>query len=153
MKTVCEPNQCAGCVACVEICPRNAIRIEENLAAFNAIITDACIDCGACHKVCQRNHPAVSVKSKVWYQGWAKKDEVRKAESSGGFAAALVESFISDGGYVCSCAFENGRFGFTLVNSIEELKRFAGLKYVKSNPEGVYKAVQKKLKEGAKVFL
>lgn len=152
MKTVCEANQCAGCMACVEICSRNAIRIEDSMVAFNAVITDACIDCGACHKVCQRNHPAVSVKPKVWYQGWAKKDEVRKAGSSGGFAVALAESFISDGGYVCSCAFGNGRFRFKLVNSIEELERFAGSKYVKSNPKGVYTAIRNKLKEGAKVL-
>lgn len=152
MKTVCEADQCAGCMACVEICPRNAIRIEDSLKAFNATITDACIDCGACHRVCQRNHPASFVEPKIWYQGWAKKDEVRKAGSSGGFATALAEAFIRDGGYVCSCVFENGQFGFTLVNSTDELKRFAGSKYVKSNPEGAYTAVRKKLKEGTKVL-
>lgn len=152
LKTVCETNQCAGCMACVEVCPRNAIRIEDSLVAFNATITDACIDCGACHRVCQWNHPAAFYKPMVWYQGWAKKDETRKEGSSGGFAAALAELFIRDGGYVCSCVFENGRFGFTLVNRTEELNRFAGSKYVKSNPEGAYKAIRERLKEGDKVL-
>lgn len=152
MKTVCEVDQCAGCMACMEMCPQNAIRIEDSLKAFNAIITDACIDCGACHRLCQRNCPAAFLKPLIWYQGWAKNDEVRKAGSSGGVATALAEAFIRDGGYVCSCVFENGRFRFTLVNSTDELKRFAGSKYVKSNPEGVYKAIRERLKTGDKVL-
>ena len=59
MKTVCQLNQCAGCMACVDICPKGAITIEDNLAAYNAVIDEnKCIGCNACHKVCQSNYPA-----------------------------------------------------------------------------------------------
>ena len=59
MKTVCELNKCAGCMACVDICPKGAISIEDNLSAYNAVIDkDKCIGCNICHKVCQSNYPA-----------------------------------------------------------------------------------------------
>ena len=29
MRTVCKTNKCVGCHACEELCPKNAIRIED----------------------------------------------------------------------------------------------------------------------------
>lgn len=40
MKTVCKPNQCAGCKACIDICKKNAISIMDSLSHLNAAIDE-----------------------------------------------------------------------------------------------------------------
>lgn len=153
MKTVCELDQCAGCMACVDICPKEAIRIEDTLSAYNAVIAeDKCIGCNTCHKVCQSNYPAQLMSPIKWYQGWAEDEYIRKSSSSGGIATALSFAFIKTGGCVYSCCFENGEFRFKKAVKESEIKHFTGSKYVKSNPAGCYKAVQNDLKNGERVL-
>jgi len=41
-------EKCTGCGACVDICPVNAIKIENE----KAIISEECVDCGACVEQC-----------------------------------------------------------------------------------------------------
>ena len=152
MKTVCEKNMCAGCMACVEVCPKSAITIKDELKHYNAIIGNSCIDCGACQKVCQNNYPAECIEPQQWYQGWANDNNIRMNGSSGGFAMALAYGFVRNVGTVCSCAFVNGAFVFRFADTETELKKFAGSKYVKSNPQGIYKKVREKLKNGEKIL-
>lgn len=153
MKTVCELNQCAGCMACEDICPKGAITIEDNLVAYNAVINEnKCIDCDACHKVCQSNHPVKRISPIKWYQGWAEVSDVRKYSSSGGIATAVSQAFIETGGIVCSCTFHGGAFIFEFAEKIDDLKKFTGSKYVKSNPKGIYKSVKEYLKSGREVL-
>ena len=40
MKTVCTKDNCTGCMACVESCPKNAIKIVDELDSYNAIINE-----------------------------------------------------------------------------------------------------------------
>lgn len=153
MKTVCEKNKCAGCMACVEICPMDAIKIKDDLSAYNANIDEEkCINCGACTKVCQKNHPYPSIQPMKWYQGWAKDESIREKSSSGGFATAIAKSFAASNGIVCSCVFQNGEFTFGFAETEQEVDKFTGSKYVKSNPKGVYKKINELLKEDRKVL-
>lgn len=153
MKTVCEKDKCAGCMACIDICPKKAISIEDAWVSYNAIINkEVCIECGLCHKVCQSLHPSIAIKPQSWYQGWAKSVDIRKKCSSGGLATEIARSFIADGGIVCGCVFRNGWFGFETAETEEELKKFVGSKYVKSAPIGIYKLIKAKLKNNQKVF-
>lgn len=153
MKTVCGINMCAGCMACVNKCPREAINIVDNMKHFNAIIDEKkCIECGLCEKVCpQTNTPEKNDPIK-WYEGWTNDDIIRSHSSSGGAAASIAKAFIDDGGYVCSCLFEGGAFIFRITNMEDSAKRFAGSKYVKSNPGNVYKEIDELLKAGRKVL-
>ena len=41
-------NKCTGCGVCVDICPVEAIRIENG----KAVIGDECTECGACAAEC-----------------------------------------------------------------------------------------------------
>ncbi len=41
-------EKCTGCGTCTEVCPSEAIWIENG----KATITLECIDCGACPRVC-----------------------------------------------------------------------------------------------------
>ena len=44
-----DKEKCTGCEDCVESCPVEAIKVEDNLAGVDE---DACIDCGACESEC-----------------------------------------------------------------------------------------------------
>lgn len=153
MKTVCEKNLCAGCMACVEKCPKSAIEIRDNMRAYNAVIDEnKCIACGACYKVCQVNDFNEFQEPIYWKQGWAKQDTIRKNASSGGIATAIEFAFIKKGGCVCSCVFEEGNFRFKVTDDANDVKAFSGSKYVKSNPQNVYKEIRNRLKKGQYVL-
>ena len=153
MKTVCETDRCTGCMACKDICSQNAIEIKDSIRAYNAVIdTDKCISCGACYRVCQVNCPISLNKPSRWYQGWAQDDNVRKNSSSGGIAAAIEKGFVLNNGEVCSCLFSDGKFHFQMVSTLDEINKFAGSKYVKSNPTGCYHEFKKVLSKGKKVL-
>ena len=146
MKTVCKENMCTGCMACVDVCPKSAIKMSDSLNAYNAIIdTDKCIECDSCFRVCQNNNNLSFNKSIAWFQGWAKDEKIRGASSSGGIATELIKTFLLNYGTVCSCVFKNGVFGFEFAENISEYDKFKGSKYVKSNPEGIYRKVKQKL--------
>ena len=153
MKTVCNIDHCAGCMACVDVCPKSAIEIVDHLHTYNAVIDEGkCVNCDLCHQVCQQNElPDLSPQQK-WYQGWAADDAIRSRSSSGGVATALALSFVADGGVVCSCLFEKGEFKFQLADTEEAVLRSAGSKYVKSNPQGCYKKIKKLLQAEKKVL-
>lgn len=131
-------------MACLGKCHQNAITIKSEIECYNAMINETlCVNCNACRNVCPRNDKKLALKYPIsWFQGWAKKNDIRKASTSGGVASAIMSAFIKAGGYVCSCYFDNGRFIFKVSSNEEDIPRFAGSKYVKSDPTGVYKAVQ-----------
>ena len=153
MKTVCALDKCTGCTACVNICPRNAISIIDTMISLNAVIEDdKCIECNACEKGCHINHPVEKYEPIKWYQGWSSDSNIRLSSSSGGVAASIERTFINEGGYVCSCIFSEGEFVYYITNKLEDVGKFKGSKYVKSNPVGVYKEIKELLCQGNKVL-
>ncbi len=152
MSTVCGEDKCAGCMMCISLCTHNAIRVIDGLKSYNAVIDpEKCVDCGLCHNLCPQNIPPKLQTPVEWYQGWAE-DSMRKNSSSGGAAAAVSQAFINRGGIVCSCIFSNGEFQFSFADSVKEIKKFTGSKYVKSNPRGIYPAVKELLRSGKNVL-
>lgn len=153
MKTVCEINKCSGCMACIDICSRNAIEIEDSMNTYNAVINPLkCVNCNMCHRVCQNNTIPTLSKPKEWYQGWAKDKKIRERSSSGGFATAIAKGFVRTGGIVYSCTFDQGVFSFAAASKIDEVDKFTGSKYIKSNPSGVYNHVKSLLQNNNKVL-
>lgn len=147
MNTVCEKDMCTGCMACIEICPKNAISIRDLLDTYNAVIDEKkCIECNACHHICQICNPVEKVVSKSWIQGWSRNEVIRKRAASGGFATELSSTIIKNNGIVYSCVFKDGEFTYQSASTLEELKQFSGSKYVKSNPYGIYKPIREILK-------
>ncbi|MBN2189429.1 MAG: 4Fe-4S binding protein [Chitinispirillaceae bacterium] len=43
-----DVQKCTGCGKCVEICPLEAIKIENG----KAVVTDNCAECGSCIGAC-----------------------------------------------------------------------------------------------------
>ena len=151
--TVCMHNMCNGCMACITACKKKAITIKDDLKAYNAYIdTDKCVNCGLCEKVCPRNTKVATTVPIKWGQGWANDEEERGKSSSGGYATAIMKAFSHNDGYVVSCSFENGIFGFSVANTPDECNKFRGSKYVKSNPIKAYNLVLNLLRDEKKVL-
>lgn len=153
MKTVCKENTCVGCMLCAEICPVDAITVNDGMKAYNAVIDETkCISCNACFSKCQNNHAPSFSSALSWQQGWANDEAVRNRSTSGGIASALILKMLETGGVVCSCAFKDGNFSFLFCETKDELPHYAGSKYVKSNAFGVYKKIASLLRSGRKVL-
>lgn len=45
-----EVKLCAGCGACIAVCPNDAIILNEDIIAV--VDDDKCVDCGACIDEC-----------------------------------------------------------------------------------------------------
>lgn len=147
-ETVCEKSKCCGCYACESICPRQAITVKDEIQYMLPEIDGSrCIRCGLCYKVCPNHQKNDFVRPIKWYQGWAKEQGIREKSSSGGAAQVISRSFIEKGGYVCSCLFQNGQFEFQVTNSVSDLTKFSGSKYVKSNPKSCYSDIIRVLKD------
>ena len=153
MKTVCEFNKCTGCMACIDICPKHAVEIKDDLQTYKAVIDETlCIECNACYQVCQNHSPAFFKQPLGWKQGWVQNELIREQASSGGLATEIARAFVAQGGIAFSCVFEKGTFGFSSADKEEDVKKFAGSKYIKSNPAGIYKQILSQLKSGRKVL-
>ena len=44
-----DAEQCTACESCIDACPSEAIKMEEDKAVIDA---DACVDCGVCVDEC-----------------------------------------------------------------------------------------------------
>lgn len=153
MRTVCELNQCTGCMACMEICPVNAISIRDSIRFYNACIDmEKCINCNCCHSVCPVDTPSKLTAPSLWKQGWASDPMIRESAASGGIASAIELSFVEQGGIVYSCLFQDGKFRFGKAEDPVKVRQFTGSKYVKSSPEGIYKDIRRLLNNGRKVL-
>jgi Fe-S-cluster-containing hydrogenase component 2 len=44
-----DKSKCTGCGSCVEVCPVEAVAVNDGMAAVDA---ELCVECGACVDAC-----------------------------------------------------------------------------------------------------
>jgi len=105
-------ESCTGCCGCYNVCPRNAISMEENVEGFvyPNIDLSKCTECGLCKKKCQKLNGSdfdnnMSVVQKAFY-GWHNNETVRFKSSSGGIFSALAERCLEKNGIVFGAAYD-----------------------------------------------
>lgn len=155
-----NPNDCCGCGACVAICPKKCISMQNNEEGFlyPSVDITKCIDCGLCNKVCSwENKPELLdrlVKPSV-YAAWNLDENVRRNSSSGGIFSAIAEKIFEQDGIVIGAAYVDDfkKVKHILINSPNNIYMLRGSKYVQSEvaPE-VYNAIKCGLKEGKKIL-
>lgn len=148
--------ECAGCRMCEQICPKNAIKMEEDEEGFLRPVVDEnlCINCGLCIKRCpQRNEVEKSRENQTAYAAKIKNIDTLKNSSSGGVFSVLANEYIKNKGKVYGAAYdENFNVMHIGVDTLEGLKKIRGSKYVQSNTLDTYSNVKKDLQEGKQVL-
>lgn len=155
MINITKKEECAGCYACVNICPANCIIMEIDNEGFwyPVVEVDKCTNCNLCDKVCPIiNKPTVK-NEPLAYSCFNKNEEIRLKSSSGGIFTLIAEEIIAEGGVVFGARFDNDfKVIHDFVDNLEDLSLFVGSKYVQSKIGETYKTAKNYLKQGRKVL-
>lgn len=153
-------KHCYGCELCKNICPKNAIEMQENDNGFlNPVINmKKCIHCGLCEKKClYLNERTVDNKIDKNNESFAiqiKDKGNLKKSSSGGFFYEIATNFIKNGGYVSGCVWDDNMLPKHIVsNQLEDIKKMQGSKYVQSDLSNVFKEIQKIIDKNQVMFV
>ena len=150
-------KSCCGCSACVQKCPKNAIKMVEDEEGFFYPVIDKrkCINCGLCQKVC----PAINFKSNIdagFPVAYAVKNKDNNDlihSSSGGMFSVLAKMVLQNNGVVYGAAYDkNNKVIHIGIDSEKELKKLQGSKYVQSDINNSYINVERNLKSGKLVL-
>ena len=139
-------EDCCGCTACANICPKGAITMKEDNEGFlyPTIDKEKCIQCGLCKKICPiLNKQKFNDFKQKAYLFQNKNEETRKDSTSGGFFSAIAEYVIKNNGIVIGASFdENWKVKHTEARNIEEISKFRKSKYVQSDLRDIYKKIK-----------
>jgi coenzyme F420-reducing hydrogenase beta subunit len=154
-KTVLElinHEECTGCLACVSMCPFDALSSGSNQDGFYSPVLDesACKGCNICIKFCPVHAtPANASKNDAppVCNAFMADDATRFRASSGGAFPIIAKEIILKSGSVVGAAF-NDDFSVSLcmINKLDDLPLLLKSKYVQSNAEGIYAKVHSVLK-------
>lgn len=155
MNAIKGKDQCCGCGACVQKCPKQCISLHADIEGFlyPQVDTDTCIDCGLCEVVCPFVLPYDKREPVQTLAAINTDEEIRLRSSSGGIFTILAEKIINEGGVVFGARFDD-EWQVTLdyTETLDGIAAFCGSKYVQARTGDTYKQCDTFLKEGRKVL-
>lgn len=149
-------EDCCGCAACVQICPKKCFSLLEDEQGFLYPLgnNNICIECGLCERVCpiinkwETKQPIQIKASKN------KNDFERNASSSGGIFVLLAKKTIATGnGVVFGACFDDDwsvKHGYT--ETLDGILAFQGSKYIQSKIGDTYIKAKDFLDQGRNVL-
>lgn len=155
MEKIIDKDKCCGCLACVSICPKNAINVIEDENGFKEPYIDQskCIDCKLCVNTCPRNKfESYNSKTPKAYACYSLDEEIRKNSSSGGLFPIIARYILNNNGTVYGAAIQNNIAKHIRINSLDDLELLMGSKYVQSDTNGIYEMVKEDLKQNINVL-
>lgn len=145
MEKVIDKNKCTGCTACMNICPKNAISMEEDKEGFKhpVIDQDKCINCGLCQKTCPVLNTNSNISLNECYVGFNNNEEERLNASSGSIFSLVANYVLENNGIVIGAAFdENNVLKHIAISNKNELVKLKKSKYVQSDLNNIFKSVK-----------
>lgn len=154
-----DKKDCCGCGACVNVCSKKAITMQpdEYGYLYPHINMEVCIKCGACKKVCAYQDTGIQGRKplSVFVAANRNREQIM-ASASGGVFSAVATKFLQEGGVVfgSTLTFENGHANphHISIETMDDLPKLQGSKYVQSNIGECYKEVQTLLRLGRNVL-
>lgn len=150
-----QKQECCGCRACYNICPKKAITMSPDEKGFLYPVIDRnkCIDCGLCVKVCDFRAFTPTDLTPDCYAVKHKDENEIATSRSGAFFIALAQSILDKKGVVFGCTIENSRYVFLRwTDTREGINAFKGSKYVQSDTRDTFRECADFLKEGRVVL-
>lgn len=153
-------EDCCGCNACGDICPKGAIsyRVDEEGFWYPAVDRALCVDCGLCERACPCLHSAELKKNdlpeSVCYAAEHKNLEVVFDSTSGGMFSALAEAMYRAHGFVGGAVFNEDLSVSQFISADKkDLPRLRSSKYLQSRADGFYREIKRLLVAGEKVLV
>lgn len=158
MVTIKDKQNCCGCSACVQVCPKQCISLKEDTEGFlyPDVHPELCISCGLCNKVCpiesDKTDQSEIFKGQAYYAINNNLQE-RLDSSSGGIFTLIAKKLLLDGGIIIGCAFDEEYMAHHIVISdVSEISRLQGSKYLQSRIENTYTITKRELDAGRTVL-
>lgn len=149
-------DKCTGCTACMNICPKAAIRMVEDQAGFTYPNIDEglCIDCGKCVSVCPAAAAQSAEKTRVnAYYGAMTDAQVVKSSSSGGAFTLMAQYVLAGNGLVCGAALNYETMDLVYSSTDDcDLDTLRRSKYIASQPREIFKEIKKQVDTGRTVL-
>ena len=143
---------CTGCGVCVKACMRKCIYIKKNKEGFYEAIEDKskCINCGICKDVCYKYFDELTNKEYSIYESsgflaYSNNKKIRRESSSGGIATEISKWGVENGYNICGASYnyEENITKHIILNSVDEIKRISGSKYMPSYTLDAFKKLDK----------
>lgn len=117
------------------------------------IDNNSCTDCGICQSVCPMLVDPPKSLEPMAFAAWTHDEATRKDSSSGGVFSALMHLTLQQGGVIFGAAFDaTMTLQHQSAESVQDVTKFRGSKYVQSIIGNVYQSVDKYLAHGRKVL-
>jgi len=145
-------QNCTGCAACASICPTYSIVMCRNKEGFLQPRIDSrmCIECHKCERSCQIVSSitySIDFETQV-YAAINRDEDIRKKSSSGGVFYALAKWIIEQGGAVFGASFEGYYLKHQYIETLLDVEKMMGSKYIQSEIGDSYKKAKQFLKDG-----
>ena len=150
-----QKSECFGCEACVQVCSKKAIVMQEDNEGFRYphIDNDLCINCGLCKKVCPAEKmPEASKDDKYAFGGYHRSNKVRHFSTSGGAFTAIAQAWCADNYVVYGAATKSLDVFHYGIDDIKKLPIICKSKYSQSRIGDTFIKVKNDLKAGKKVL-
>lgn len=153
-------EECCGCNACGDVCPKGAITfdIDDEGFWYPVIDENKCINCGLCNKICPIQTECKSRinnnKEPKCFAAEHKSIEVIFNSTTGGMFTALADAMYVQKGYVGG-AIHNEDFSVShfVSNDRNDLLKLRRSKDLQSNAEGFHSRIKQLLDNGEKVLV
>lgn len=154
-KYVTHQSKCTGCMACFNVCPNDAVKVEQNKEGFlyTKIDLEKCIDCGLCKKVCPVNKVYQNEPNDCKCYAAINLDEKERANSSsGGMISVIAKNILNQNGVVYGVSLEEKEAKNIRIDTEKDLYKIRGSKYVQSDIGRILKKVKEDLIHHKKVL-
>lgn len=153
---LCDKSKCTQCMACVNVCPQNCIKMEDAGEGFCVPIIDKakCVKCGVCISSCHQLSNTLKRSTPMKTLAcWTRIDSDRSKSSSGGAFSVLARKVLSEGGVVYGVIMDSDlKVRHTFIEDVNDLHLMQGSKYVQSYLGDTYCQIRNHLKNGRLVL-
>lgn len=145
-----DKNECTGCTACENICPKKCITMKEDVEGFLQPKIDYtnCIECRLCISTCPVLQHKTETKNKKTqlYAAYAKSKEILNISSSGGIFPIISKFVLEQNGVVYGATMlPDGEVSHIKVENTNDLYNIVGSKYVQSNLHNTFSQIKEDL--------